>query len=234
MKWAGLVAGLVVCIALLSSRAFGQKEVAFPLVAGTGRVVADLYGQGDGQGAKGLILAHGGRFHKESWKKQAQVFAEHGFLVLALGFRGDRANPDGSPGTFGPYEDNTADVMAAVAYLHHIGAKSVSAVGGSLGGDAVGNADVALGPGSFERIVILAAEGGDAPEKLTGRKLFLVARDDRSGDGLRLPGISKSFGKAPEPKRLVVVDGSAHAQFLFDTDQGPRVMEEMLRFLTGP
>jgi len=193
-------------------------------------VVADLYGQG----AKGLILAHGGRFHKESWKKQAEVFAEHGFLVLALSFRGDGQNPNGSPGTFGTYPEHAADVMAAVAYLHGIGVKSISAVGGSMGGDAVGDADAALGPGSFERIVILGAEGGDAPEKLTGRKLFLVAREDRSGDGLRLPGISKSFAKVPEPKRLVVVDGSAHAQFLFDTDQGPRVMEEILRFLTEP
>jgi hypothetical protein len=28
-----------------------------------------------------------------------------------------------------------------------------------------------------------------------------------------------------------VLEGSAHAQFLFDTDQGERVMREILRFL---
>jgi hypothetical protein len=30
------------------------------------------------------------------------------------------------------------------------------------------------------------------------------------------------------------VDGSAHAQFLFQTDQGARVMHEILRFLSAP
>jgi hypothetical protein len=58
-----------------------------------------------------------------------------------------------------------------------------------------------------------------------------VARDDVSGDGPRLPGIRAQFEKAPEPKKLVVLEGSAHAQALFDTDQGGRVMREILRWL---
>jgi len=62
-----------------------------------------------------------------------------------------------------------------------------------------------------------------------------VARNDASGGGseLRLPGIRAQFEKAPEPKRLIVLDGSAHAQYLFQTDQGGRVMDEILRFLTA-
>lgn len=233
MKLAGW---LWICCLVLVCPAVGQRAVTFPLdpggkgVAGIAQLSADLYGNG----TKGLILAHGGRFGRESWKSQAQVFANHGFLVLALGFRGDGFNPDGSSGTFGSYEDHTADVMAAVSYLHAIGAKSISAVGGSLGGYAVANADAQSKPGTFDRIVILGAPGGDAPEKLTGRKLFLVAREDSSGDGLRLPEISSSFAKAPEPKRLVVVEGSAHAQFLFATEQGPKVLDTIVRFLTEP
>jgi hypothetical protein len=82
--------------------------------------------------------------------------------------------------------------------------------------------------------VFLGSEGGDSPEKLTGRKLFLVARDDRSGDGLRLPGIREHYARAPAPKKLVVVPGSAHAQYLFDTDEGPAVMREILEFLQAP
>lgn len=83
----------------------------------------------------------------------------------------------------------------------------------------------------IERVVFLGSEGGDSPEKLTGRKLFLVARDDRSGGGLRLPGIREHYARTPGPKKLVIVDGSAHAQYLFDTDQGPRVMQEIMGFL---
>jgi hypothetical protein len=33
---------------------------------------------------------------------------------------------------------------------------------------------------------------------------------------------------------LVILDGSAHAQFIFATDQGERLMREILRFLSGP
>jgi hypothetical protein len=33
---------------------------------------------------------------------------------------------------------------------------------------------------------------------------------------------------------MILLDGDAHAQFLFETDQGPRVMREILRFLTAP
>ena len=38
----------------------------------------------------------------------------------------------------------------------------------------------------------------------------------------------------PEPKKLLVLEGSAHAQFIFSTDQGARLMQEMLRFLSEP
>ncbi len=84
------------------------------------------------------------------------------------------------------------------------------------------------------RIVFLASSGGSRPEKLSGRKLFIVARDDRNSWGLRLPEIKAHFERAPEPKKLVIVDGSAHAQFLFDTEGGSNVMDQILRFLTEP
>jgi hypothetical protein len=55
------------------------------------------------------------------------------------------------------------------------------------------------------------------------------------GDGgRRLPGIEKQYEKATEPKRLIILDGSAHAQFIFQTDQGDRLMREILRFLSEP
>ena len=221
---------LSICVACFSTHAYGQRSVTFPLQGQPVEIQADLYGSG----TRAVILAHGGRFGKESWKKQAQAFASAGFLVLAIRFRGDRSNPDGSPGSFGSDADNAADVLAAVSYLHRIGAKTVSAVGGSLGGDAVGEADAESRPGNIDRVVFLGSSGGSAPEKLSGRKLFIVARGDRSGSGLRLPEISSNYQKAPQPKKLVILEGSAHAQFLFDTDQGPRLLNEILRFLSEP
>lgn len=208
--------------------ALGQALVTFPLLEKPGEVHADLYGSG----TRGIVLAHGGQFNKESWKKQAESLADSSFMVLAIRFRGDGFNPDGSPGAFGSTTDNAADVLAAVSYLHRIGVKTVSAVGASMGGDAVGEADAASPPGTFAGIVLLASTGGDAPEKLKGHKLFIVARNDRNAAGLRIKSISSHYAKAPEPKKLVILEGSAHAQFLFATPQGPRLLNEIRNFLS--
>jgi esterase/lipase len=123
------------------------------------------------------------------------------------------------------------DVRAAVRYLHAHGAKSVSIVGGSMGGAAAGDASIVSKPGEIDRIVMLGAARNLPADKLKSPALFIVARDDTSGDGPRLPGIKAQFEKAPEPKKLVVLEGSAHAQYLFDTDQGERVMDEIMRWL---
>lgn len=217
-------------VALLVSPAISQQTITITLPDGRASIQADIYGNG----ARGIVLAHGGRFGKESWAPQAQVLAQKGFTVLAVQFRGDKKNPDGSTSGEGPDEDNAADVLAAVRYLHSKGIQYVSAIGGSLGGDAVGDADAQSNAGEFERVVFLGSEGGSHPEKLTGRKLYLVARDDTSGDGPRLPGIRAHYAKAPQPKKLVIVEGSAHAQYLFGTDEGPRVLNEIVKFITQP
>ena len=91
-----------------------------------------------------------------------------------------------------------------------------------------------MAPGEIDRIVLLAATV-DQPERLTGRKLFILTRDDFSGGGvLRLPAVREQYQRAPQPKELVILKGSAHAQFIFETDQGERLMREILRFLSEP
>jgi pimeloyl-ACP methyl ester carboxylesterase len=81
--------------------------------------------------------------------------------------------------------------------------------------------------------VFLGAAPNDPAEKLKCASLFIVARDDASADGPRLPRIRAQYEKAPKPKELIVLGGSAHAQYLFQTDQGERVMREILRFLSA-
>jgi pimeloyl-ACP methyl ester carboxylesterase len=221
----------ILAAAFLAAPLSAQRPVSIPVVdpasGKTTQIQADLYGRGH----RALLLAHGGRFNKESWQKQAPVFARAGFLVLAINFRGDRPNPDGSPGSYGTDEENGADVLAGVAYLHQIGATSISAIGGSLGGDAVGNAETQSPAGVFDRMVFLGSDGGDHPEKLRGRKLFIVARDDSNGSGPRLPSIMRHYQQTPEPRQLIVINGSAHAQFLFATEKGPELMRDILEFL---
>src|ERR1051326_7519176 len=87
------------------------KRVSFP-TQDAGLIVADLYGQG----GRGVVLAHGARFDKESWEKQAQVLAQAGFRVLALDFRGYGQSK--GPGQEQPFTAPLhLDVLAAVRYL---------------------------------------------------------------------------------------------------------------------
>ena len=78
---------------------------------------------------------------------------------------------------------------------------------------------------------MLGAAPNVSAEKLKCPTLFIVARDDANAAGPRLPGIREQYEKAPEPKELIILEGSAHAQYLFQTDQGERVTREILRFL---
>jgi len=205
-----------------------QQTVSFSTEDG-GRVCADLYGQG----TRAVVLAHGGRFNKESWREQARALASKGFRILAIDFRGFGCSTGPGQADFdnAPFEN---DVLAAVRYLKAHGAKTVSVVGGSFGGGAAGDASIKSAPGEIDRIVFLGAAPNLPAEKLKSRCLFIVARDDSNGSGLRLPGIRAQYDKAPQPKELIVLDGSAHAQFLFQTDQSTRVMQEILRFLSMP
>lgn len=193
-----------------------------------GLISADLYGKGK----RGVVLAHGGRFNKESWEKQARQLVAAGFCVVAIDFRGygQSHGPGDADVMSAPLY---LDVLAAVRYLHQSGAKKVSVVGGSLGGGAAGDASIASEPGTIDRIVFLGASPNGPAEKLKARSLFIVARDDANADGPRLPGIRAKFDRAPEPKKLIILEGSAHAQYLFQTDQADRVMQEILRFLSA-
>lgn len=214
---------------LLAGLTAAQERVSFPTQDG-GLVYADMYGKGD----HGVVLAHGGRFNKESWEKQARALAKAGFRVLAIDFRGYGQSK--GPGQAQPLAAPLhLDVLAAVRYLHKTGAKTVSVVGGSMGGGAAADASIQAEPGEIDRLVLLAASAGGPPEQLKGRKLFIVSRDDTRGDGVvRLVKIREQYERAPQPKELVILNGSAHGQFIFETDQGERLMREILRFLSAP
>lgn len=191
-------------------------------------IYADVYGKGD----QGVVLAHGGRFTKESWKPQAEQLVKAGFYVLAFDFRGfgQSHGPGDSDMFTAPMQ---LDVLAAVRYLRKNGAKTVAIMGGSFGAAAAADASIASEPGEINRLILLAGEGNGPAEKIKAPLLEIVARDDASEDGPRLPRIRAWFDKAPQPKELIVLDGSAHAQFLFRTDQAERVMKKVLRFLSA-
>lgn len=212
---------------LLPSVSLAQELVSFPTEDG-GTIHADVYGEGE----RGVVLAHGGRFNKESWAPQARELERAGYRVLAIDFRG--YGESRGPGQEDIYSAPLQlDVLAGVRYLHRTGAKTVAVIGSSLGGGAAASAAMAE-PGLIDRLVVLGATPDGPRERLTVRKLYVMARDDTSGAGPRLPALRAHFKRAPEPKELLVLEGSAHAQLIFDTEQGERLMREILRFLSAP
>ena len=157
---------------VLSTLGATQQTVSFPTEDG-GNVCAELYGQG----TRAIVLAHGGRFNKESWREQARALASKGFRILAIDFRGFGCSTGPGQEDFdnAPFEN---DVLAAVRYLKAHGAKTVSVVGGSFGGGAAGDASIKSAPGEIDRIVFLGAAPNLSAEKLKSGALFIVARDD--------------------------------------------------------
>ena len=207
-----------------------QQPVEIP-APDRGTVHADLYGTGD----RGVVLAHGGRFDKSSWAKQARALVDAGFKALAIDFRAAvQARAGKETGCLYDPKCLAVDVLAAVRYLQQSGVKSVAVVGGSLGGGGAAQAAVDGREGEIESVVLLAHMAIESPERIKGRKLFIVARNDLgAGDVPRLPRIREQYEKARDPKELVILDGSAHAQFLFETPEGDRLMREILRFLSA-
>ncbi len=123
-----LMAGVV-----LAGLSCAQNHVSFPTPDGW-TIYADLYGTSD----RCVVLAHGGRFDKGSWEKQAGALVRAGFCALAIDLRGfgmSKEGPQAARADFG----SPLDVLAAVRYLHAHGAKTVSVVGASMGGDAASN-----------------------------------------------------------------------------------------------
>jgi alpha/beta superfamily hydrolase len=227
---------LVIAAEILAFGSAGRSQstpvlpevVSFPTQDG-GLIYANLYGGGE----RGIVLAHGGRFNKEGWDKQARVLVKAGFRILAIDFRG-RGQSRGGKQTQ-PSDDGVRfDVLSAIRYLRKNGAKTVSVIGASFGGGAAAEASLETEPGEIDCLILLAHSPIEKPERMKGRKLFILTREDFSGDNKipRLPEIRDQYERAPGPKELVILDGSAHAQFIFETEQGERLMREILRFLS--
>lgn len=193
------------------------RQVSFDTADG-GHIVGDLYGDG----ADAVVLAHGAVFNKESWAPLAQLLAARGHLVLAIDFRGVGASTPG--------RDDKAlyqDVLAAVRYVRAHGATSVGVVGASMGGGAAARAAVAARAGEINRLFLLSPVPIADPEAMkAGRYMYVASRHEKLA-----PSIKEPWSRAPEPKRLELLDGDAHAQNIFATDQGTKLTSLIADFL---
>lgn len=229
-----LVAATIILMAASAALAQNSRDtkavtpvaVSFATEDG-GTIFGDLYGKGK----RAVVLVHGGRFNKESWAKQAPELVDAGFRVLAIDLRGyGKSTGPGQEDIFAaPLH---LDVLAAVRYLRDNGAKSVSLLGGSLGGGASGDAVAHARPGEISRLVTLAGFWSHKRgEHINVPLLVIITREDANSEGLRLPRIQREFDKVPSKKKLVILDGNAHAQFMFDTPDSEKIMRMIIKFL---
>ena len=193
-------------------------SVSFPTADG-GTVSADVYGE---RGHDAIVLAHGKVFDKTSWRPFAELLAGRGFYVLAFDFRGYGKSVAGKTD-----DALFEDVLAAVRHLRHDGAPHVAVIGGSMGAAAAAHAAVVAQPGEIDRLVLLSPPDVATPERLQGRLLFVASADEPLAERVR-----QAYARAPEPKRLVLLPGSAHAQHIFATDQSDRLRTTIIDFLT--
>lgn len=199
----------------------GFKEVSFATDDG-GMIFANLYGDG----GDGVVLAHGAVFNKESWQPLAEHLAEKGLSILAIDFRGYGKSKAGSSGRV-LYQD----VLGAVRYLHTRGTRTVSVVGGSMGGSAAARAAVEAKEGEIHHLVLLSAGSVSRPADLQAAARLFVASE---GEGMAAR-VRRHFEQAAEPKELALLPGRAHAQHIFKTDQAEKLTALILRFLKdGP
>ena len=183
-------------------------DVTIP--SSVGAVDGTLYGAGD----CGVVLTPQVNLDRESWEPQASRWAD-GYLVLAID----------------PIEGETsASVVGAIDSLREErGVESVVLVGASIGGEA----SVVAGAerdGIVSGVAALSPGGGEEhAEDLTGEKLFVVAADDD-----RFVEATETLSeRAPEPKELVVYEGDAHGQRLFDSEHASDLLDRLDAFVAA-
>jgi pimeloyl-ACP methyl ester carboxylesterase len=210
----------LLCLALLSAPAARAEERMRSLpTADGGSVTAGEWGSG----SRGVVLVHGANFGRSSWERQAKRLAERGLRVLALDLRRDAA---GRPR---PAEVWRLDVRAGIQALRDDGVREVAVVGASLGGRAVADCLTEEPVGEVERVVLLSPAGALRPERLPGRKLVVLSRDEPTAAEIRA-----LYERMPAPKELAELEGHAHAQRAFHGPARAALGERLERFLAEP
>jgi pimeloyl-ACP methyl ester carboxylesterase len=162
-----------------------------------------------GEGNYGVVMAHGASYDAASWEDQAQRIAQEGMLALAV------------------EDTNPQNLLATAEYLKgERGIRGVAFLGASAGGSAVLQA-ASNSPNIPDQLILLSAVGdvsvlGEEP------KLFVASE----GEGRLAEEVRRMAEEAPgDQNEVLILPGDAHAQAIFKTDQGERLMQAILERL---
>ena len=82
-------------------------------------------------------------------------------------------------------------------------------------------------PGEIRRLILLSGVPISNPERMKAESILFIASE---GEAM-VPRVEDQYERAPDPKRLVLLPGDAHAQHIFRTDQAEPLTELILEFL---
>lgn len=194
------------------------EAVSFATADG-GTIHADYYPAG----AKAVVLAHGAVFNKDSWAALLPMLASHHISALALDFRGYGLSKAGDRPS-----NLHLDILAAIRFLHEQkNIQEVSVLGASMGGGAAAEAATHAQSGDISRLILLSPVPINSPENIhSGTTLYIASRDESGATT-----IAAQYQKTPEPKQLKLLEGNAHAQHIFKTQEKQALIEAIVGFL---
>lgn len=161
-------------------------------------------------GERSVLLLHGAAYDAASWEAEARALASQGFTVLAI----EELSPDAA-----------RDGMGYL--LDACGASGVTVIGASAGGGPALEV-LADEPAGISGLILLSATGdvsalGEYP------KLFVASE----GEGLTERLTAMADESPGDRNETLILPGSAHAQAIFESDQGDVLVDAILTFLDG-
>jgi pimeloyl-ACP methyl ester carboxylesterase len=191
------VKALLRWLAVLAILAVAANALAQPVevdIKDSDRIVSALaYGQ---DVEHTVIALHGAGEKKSIFKAVAPELAKRGFKIISIDWP---AGPAGAPPGMGP-------LATAVQYARASGAKKVSLLGFSRGGELAARYASAQPDGEFDTLILLASYD-DQPIPLTKtKKLFVFHDNDPYGRWSQV-----SADKSSEPKQVFALKGRVHS-----------------------
>ena len=206
-RW--IVIGLAALLAGGGARA--QADIDLP--RGAGAVPAIVMGAGE----HAVIALHGGSgtdrrfFFSGRGGQMGRKLAHAGFLVIAVTW----------PGRAGGYDE----IDAAIAHARAAGAKKISLMGHSRGGELAANYGLAQADGTLDTIVQFASSDDHALPMTATKKLFVFNKHDPVT--IWQPA---AFEKSAQPKRMIMLGGSGHAVSAL-IDEKPDLLRDLVTIL---
>ena len=195
----------------VAANAFAQPA-EINIKDGEGVVSALVFGRGV---EHTIIALHGAGQSKNLFRTVAPGLGKLGFRVVAIDWQSGPAGP--GPGM--------APLAAAIGFARESGAKKISLMRFSRGGELAARYASAQPDGEFDSLVLLASYDDQAIPLARTKKLYVFHDSDRFGRWSQV-----SADKSSESKRVFALKGGAHSIVALIEDK-PDLVEEIAALL---